>query len=354
MVHPAGSGATPGPRKTGRGLLLPLIISCGDPNGVGPEVTLKALALLPERQRRNVVLAAPYAALTELNVSLGEPLALNRVESLRDLAPDAGIPVLELEGARECRPSYGRISAEAGMVAGRGILWGVSACLNGEASALVTAPVSKEALHMAGYKYPGQTEMIATLAGVTRFIMILTAGGLRVGMATTHVALRQVSGLLTSDLVLDKILALHEALNTWFHIPNPRLAVTALNPHASDGGIFGAEEAQVIIPAVEQARYERLQVEGPLPADTLFPRWRGFDGILAMYHDQGMIPIKMAAFGRAVNFTSGLPFPRTSPDHGTAFDIAGKLMADPKSMVRAIRLAFELAQHRKNPIHKKR
>lgn len=138
-------------------------------------------------------------------------------------------------------------------------------------------------------------------------------------------------------------MALYEGLKSWFDIAEPHIGVAALNPHASDGGIFGKEESRVISPAIEEARGLGIQVDGPFPADTLFPRWKNFDGLLAMYHDQGMIPIKMAAFGEAINLTSGLPFARTSPDHGTAFDIAGKMIADPKSMIKAIQTADKLS-----------
>jgi 4-hydroxythreonine-4-phosphate dehydrogenase len=328
---------------------LPTIfITTGDPNGVGPEVTLKAVSLLQEKIRSRLVLAGPFQALRNINRLMGEPVELVRVESLKEIGRKPGVPVLELEGIRECRPSFGRVAAEAGLIAGRGIAAGVTACLKGDACALVTAPVSKEALHLAGYHFPGQTEMIASLAAVSRYIMILAAKKLRVGMVTTHHPLRQVAGLITQETVLDKIIALYDALRLWYGIKEPRLAVAALNPHASDGGIFGEEEAHIITPALEEARLQRIIVEGPLPADTLFPRWKEYDGVLAMYHDQGMIPIKMAAFGQAVNFTGGLPFPRTSPDHGTAFDIAGKLKADPRSMLLAIETAYEFSLRAKH------
>ncbi len=336
--------------------MTPIFISCGDPNGIGPEVTLKALALLPEKIRSHALLAGPFSALAELNALLGEPLHLQAVSSIREWGKSRSksgvrqVSVLELEGARDFKPSFGRISSESGMIAGRGIMWGTAACLAGEASALVTAPVSKEALHSAGFQYPGQTEMIASLAGFRRVIMILTSAALRVGLATTHAALRDVSSLLTQDLVLEKIFALNEALSTWFGISEPKIGVCALNPHASDGGIFGDEEQEVIIPAIDKARVLGIQAEGPFPADALFPRRRKYEGILALYHDQGMIPIKMIALGEAVNFTSGLPFPRTSPDHGTAFDIAGKLIADPRSMEKAIRLAYEFSLRKKRGV----
>ncbi|HDH58453.1 MAG TPA: 4-hydroxythreonine-4-phosphate dehydrogenase PdxA [Bacteroidetes bacterium] len=320
-----------------------IFINCGDPNGIGPEVTLKALAELPQKKRSHTILAGSYNVLQVINKMLGEPLALERVESLDDAKKVEGIPVLEPKGALDFQPSYGLTAVDSGGISGRGIVLGVAACMNGGAAALVTAPSSKEALHLAGFHYPGQTEMIASLCRAARFIMILAAGKLRVGIVTTHVAVRDVSELLRRSLVRDKISILHETVINWFRVDNPRLAVTSLNPHASEGGLFGWEEEEIIIPAIEDARSDGVLVEGPFPADTLFPRWKDFDAILAMYHDQGMIPVKMAGFGRAVNATGGLPFPRTSPDHGTAFDIAGKMIADPGSMKCAIEAAFRFA-----------
>jgi 4-hydroxythreonine-4-phosphate dehydrogenase len=326
----------------------PIFITCGDPNGIGPEITLKALARLPRKMRVRVVLAGSLKTLLELNAKLDDPLPLLESPAVGPAAQSGCIPVWEPSCAADFTPAYGKVQAAAGRVAAEGIERGVRACLDGAVEALVTAPASKEALHLAGYHYPGQTEMISELAGCKRTIMILAGPRLRVGMVTTHLALRDVAQAINPDLVLKKITALHEALTGWFGIINPRLAVTALNPHASDGGIFGGEEKAIILPAIEKARAQGMHVEGPCPADALFPHWKHYDAIVAMYHDQGMIPIKMAALGRAINLTGGLPFPRTSPDHGTAFDIAGKGMADPSSMIRAIRMAFEFAQHMKS------
>lgn len=249
------------------------------------------------------------------------------------------IPVIEPEIELKYTPAYGMISASAGGIAGQGLIQGVKACLSGITKALVTAPSCKEALHLAGYRYPGQTEMIAALAEAPHFIMILATGDLRIGLATTHTAVRDIRNLIREDLIVEKIANLRNALSALWGIQNPKIAVTALNPHASDGGIFGDEEKEIISPAIHRAQMTGAAVEGPFPADTLFPRWQAFDGILAMYHDQGMIPIKMAGFGEAINTTGGLPFPRTSPDHGTAFDIAGQLKANHRSMLRAIEAA---------------
>jgi len=304
-------------------------------------VTLKALAELRGYLSARLILSGSMDVLCHFNRELGEPLRLQMVKSIEEDPGSDAIPVIEPEGAADFTPRIGTISSAAGRISGQGIRLGVAACLNGDADALVTAPSSKEALHLAGFKYPGQTEMISQLCGVEKSIMILTAGSLRVGMATTHLALKDVSGELSQELIEVKINTLHQTLIKLYKIENPRLAVASLNPHASDGGIFGDEEEKIITPAIEHANRSGIRVEGPFPADTLFPRFKDYDGILAMYHDQGMIPVKMAGFGTAINLTGGLPFPRTSPDHGTAFDIAGKLVANPGSMIEAIKAAVD-------------
>ncbi|TKJ37604.1 4-hydroxythreonine-4-phosphate dehydrogenase PdxA [candidate division LCP-89 bacterium B3_LCP] len=323
----------------------PIYINCGDPNGIGPEVTLKALLQLPAELRGYNVLAGVYHVLERTNKELGNPLRLRKTASLEEAGDFDYVPVLEPEGAEAFVQHYGKIQADAGAISAGGIKRGVEACLDGEASALVTAPSSKESLHLAGFKFPGQTEMIATLADAEHYIMILTADDLRIGIATTHLPLREVSQAIDSNLVAEKIKVLYETLQKWFGIEDPLVAVTALNPHSSDGGIFGDEEGKSIVPAIKSAQKSGITVAGPFPADTVFNHYERFDCILTMYHDQGMIPIKMKGFGRAVNITGGLPFPRTSPDHGTAFDIAGKFCADPGSMLQAILTAHQFVKH---------
>ena len=212
--------------------------------------------------------------------------------------------------------------------------------LAGEVDGLVTAPVEKHALHLAGFRYPGHTEWLAHLAGDVDVAMMLAADQLRVALITTHVALRDVPALLTTDRVVRTGRVVIRGLQDWFGIERPRLAICALNPHAGEQGLFGDEEARVLTPAATA-----LGATGPLPADTVFVRAMGgeFDAVLAPYHDVGMTAIKVAAFGRGVNVTLGLPFPRTSPDHGTALDIAGTDRADAASMRVALDLAVGLA-----------
>ena len=233
--------------------------------------------------------------------------------------------------------------AAAGRLTGLAIERAAQLALSGEVGAMVTAPAEKQALHLAGYRYPGHTEFLANLAGGADVAMMLAADTLRVVLVTTHIPLREVAEAITTERTVLVGEIAQRALREWFGVADPRLVLCALNPHGGEDGLFGDEDTAVLAPAAE-----RLGAAGPLPADTVFVRAaRGeFDAVLAPYHDVGMTAIKMAAFGRAVNVTLGLPFIRTSPDHGTAFDIAGKGIADPGSMRRAVELAVQLAQQR--------
>jgi 4-hydroxythreonine-4-phosphate dehydrogenase len=245
----------------------------------------------------------------------------------------------------------------AGRIAGHAVEAAAKLALSGEVDAIVTAPAHKHALHLAGFPYPGHTEWLAQLAGQADVAMMLAAEAppddpdghpLRVVLVTTHVPFRDVPALLTVERVVRTGGIVERALRDWWGIERPRIAVCALNPHAGESGLFGDEEERILDPAAQE-----LGAAGPLPADTVFVRaMRGeFDAVLAPYHDVGMTAIKVAAFGRAVNVTLGLPFPRTSPDHGTALDIAGSGKADPSSMREALDLAVRLAwsQSRKKP-----
>jgi 4-hydroxythreonine-4-phosphate dehydrogenase len=228
----------------------------------------------------------------------------------------------------------------AGRLAGHAVETAVKLALQGEVDAIVTAPAHKHALHLAGFPSPGHTEWLAHLAGDVDVAMMLASESLRVVLVTTHVPFRDVPALLTAERVIRTGRVTQRALEEWWGLPQPRIALCAVNPHAGESGLFGDEEARVLRPAAEA-----LGAAGPLPADTVFVRaMRGeFDAVLAPYHDVGMTAIKVAAFGQAVNVTLGLPFPRTSPDHGTALDIAGTGKADASSMRAALELAVKLA-----------
>ena len=238
---------------------------------------------------------------------------------------------------------------EAGQAVGAAVEEAVRLALAGEVDAIVTGPAEKKALHLAGYRYPGHTEWLAALAGGVDVAMMLASDRLRVVLVTTHLALRDVPASVTHDRIVRAGRVTGTALRAWWGMADPRLAVCALNPHAGESGLFGDEDDRVLAPAARE-----LGAAGPLPADTVFVRaLRGeFDAVLAPYHDVGMTAIKVASFGRAVNITLGLPFVRTSPDHGTAFDIAGRGVADPSSMREAVRLAVELCQRRDEGVTK--
>ena len=285
-----------------------LAITLGDPRGIGPEIVTKALAHPEVREGCAPVLVGPTGA---------------------------GIDVDESVGA--WAPSQGE--AEAGRLAGRAIERAVALALEGSVDGVVTAPIDKHALLLGGYADPGHTELLARLTR-SRTAMMLASDRLRVVLATTHLPLRDVPQALSREALLDASRLTSEALRVWFGIPAPRIALWALKPRAGDRGRFGDEDDTLLAPVAREAG-----LHGPFPADTVFVRaLRGeFDAVIAPYHDVGMTAIKVASFGEAVNVTLGLPFPRTSPDHGTAMDIAGKGVADPSSMVRAILMCARLA-----------
>jgi 4-hydroxythreonine-4-phosphate dehydrogenase len=296
-----------------------LAITLGDPRGIGPEIVARALA-------------APLDA--EITLVGAEDQVASVPATARVSVGTWGL------GSGE-RPEDRARTIRAGRLAGHAVESAVKLALAGDVDAIVTAPAHKHALHLAGFPYPGHTEWLAKLAGDVDVAMMLASPELRVVLVTTHVPFRDVPALLTVDRVTRTGRITERALRDWFGLPSPRLAVCAVNPHAGESGLFGDEEERVLRPAAGA-----LGAAGPLPADTVFVRaLRGeFDAVLAPYHDVGMTAIKVAAFGRAVNVTLGLPFPRTSPDHGTALDIAGSGRADASSMRAAIELAAVLGR----------
>ena len=284
----------------------PVAVTLGDPRGIGPEVANKALALVP---------------------------------------PDLDVVVVGPEGVQSATvdPTPQSMSAaEAGRYVGASVEHAVALALAGEIAGIVTAPAEKKALHEAGYTYPGHTEWLGHLAGDVEVAMMLTVDVLRVVMVTTHLPLREVADAVTTERVVTTGRIAQDALRHQWGLKKVRLAVCALNPHAGEGGLFGDEDDRVLRPAAAQ-----LGAAGPVPADTVFVRaLRGeFDAVITPTHDVGMTAVKVAGFGGGVNVTLGLPFVRTAPDHGTAFDIAGKGMADAGSMQRAIELAVRLSSH---------
>jgi 4-hydroxythreonine-4-phosphate dehydrogenase len=220
-------------------------------------------------------------------------------------------------------------------------------CLSGEVQAMVTCPISKEAISAAGYDFPGHTEFIAERSEANSYLMMMVSGSLRMGLVTAHIPLGDVRAQITQAGIASTISVMADALRSDFGIEQPRIAVLGLNPHAGDGGVLGKEETDIIIPAIRSISGD-TNVSGPFPADGFFGRaaWKSFDGVVAMYHDQGLVPFKTLSFGKGVNVTAGLPIVRTSPDHGTAFDIAGRGVAEEGSLHQAILLAAEITARR--------
>jgi 4-hydroxythreonine-4-phosphate dehydrogenase len=286
-----------------------LAVTLGDPRGIGPEVVAKALRDKRASAAASFVIVGPTGA---------------------------GMEVAESVGTWR----MGATAADAGRVAGASIERAVELARTGVVDGIVTAPIDKSALLAGGYDYPGHTEMLASLTG-SKVAMMLTSDRLRVVLATTHIPLRDVPSVLSRSLILETARVTRAGLRDWFDVAEPRIALCAMNPHAGDGGRFGREDDDVLAPAAEAAA-----IAGPFPADTVFVRaMRGeFDAVIAPYHDVGMTAIKVASFGSAVNVTLGLPFPRCSPDHGTALDIAGRDIADASSMVEAMRLCAAIVR----------
>ena len=317
----------------------------GDAAGVGPEVAVKALAASGREEICSALVVGDERVFAPLIRFLGYDLPL-RVYDDPDRVGwgEPGLHLLQLPDPPPALPRTGTIDPGWAGAAMRAVARGVELVRSGAADALVTAPLNKEGIRRAGYPFQGHTDYLAHLAGGADCRMMLAGGGIRVVLATVHVALREVSGLLTREGIVRTVRLAREALLR-FGIRRPRIAVAGLNPHAGEGGLFGDEEGQVIAPAVEECRREGIEVSGPHPPDTLFHHLaRGrFDAAVVMYHDQGLIPLKMVAFEQGVNITLGLPFVRTSPDHGTAYDIAGRGAARPASMIEAIKVACRLA-----------
>jgi 4-hydroxythreonine-4-phosphate dehydrogenase len=303
-------------------------VSLGDPRGIGPEVAVAAAARFRgERSDVRLIFVGP-----------GDSPARREADEFvaSDGSARAGTPVA------------------AGLAAARAIETAAALAVAGDIDALVTAPIDKAALHAAGFEYPGHTEMLAALTGAVEVVMLMaaertiTGGPLRVVLATTHIALAEVPRTLTAERLVRQTTATALGLRDGWGIAEPRIALCAFNPHASDGGLFGDEEARIYAPALDALRVAGVAATGPVPADTVFVRaLRGeFDAVVAPYHDVGMAAFKTAAFGHGVNVTLGLPFIRTSPDHGTALDIAGHGVADAGSMLEAFRLAARMAERR--------
>jgi len=313
-----------------------LVLTMGDPAGIGPELCVKLLTRGPLPPDVALTVVGSASVLREAGRVLGRELSTPIADSPAQQAGKKAVLDLHdfplaLLRKRRPKPECGRASMDY-------IERVVSEVQEGRADAIVTSPISKQAIAAAGSPYPGHTEMLAALTGGGRSVMVLMCGKLRVAFATTHVALRDVSARLTSVAISHTGKVLADGLERYFAVKRPRIAVCALNPHASDGGRFGDEEERVIAPAIKELVAEGVSATGPYSCDTLFVEAMSghYDGVVAMYHDQGMIPIKVHGIAGVVNVTFGLPIIRTSPGHGTAYDIAGTGVADVSSTAEAV------------------
>jgi 4-hydroxythreonine-4-phosphate dehydrogenase len=332
------------------GLPAPLAITLGDPAGIGPEVILGAWARLrAERRAPPAFVVGGPGLLRACGEAMGIDCPIVPIADPAEavFAAAAGLPVL---AALDGPLTPARPSPDGARLALASLQWGAKLVLTGEAAGLVTAPISKGALAAVGWDYPGQTEFLAEACGrpYRDAVMMLAGPSLRTVPLTVHVALAEVPGLISPELIVHKARIVAAGLRRDFGVSEPRLAIAALNPHAGENGQFGDEEARIIAPAIAALQAEGIAAFGPVPGDALFtPRARsGYDAALCMYHDQALIPLKALEFDEGVNVTLGLPIIRTSPDHGTAFDIAGQGKADPGAMAVAIVMAAGMAAAR--------
>lgn len=331
--------------------MKPLLgITMGDPCGIGPEIVLRALRSRRARSAARFLVFGSAAILERVASAL-------RIRTPRILAVDSAQAVGDRSGPfllehGECPRRLallGKATARGGRAAVGWIERAVQCAGEDIIDGIVTAPINKEAVLKAGYKWPGHTELLAAKTGARKPVMMMVGDDLRVALVTTHAAVADLPKLITRRNVLETLRITHRDLKRYFGLRRPRLTVCGLNPHAGEAGRFGQEEARAILPAVRRARAEGIACEGPLPADVVFTRrhMKQYDAAVAMYHDQANIPVKLLAFERGVNVTLGLPIIRTSPDHGTAFDIVRRGVADPGSMVAAIVLGAHMAAVRR-------
>jgi 4-hydroxythreonine-4-phosphate dehydrogenase len=323
-----------------------IAITMGDASGVGPEVIVKAL-----RSRQIYGMCCPLVVgegtvMSDVVRLLDSPLRLHTVDNVDDLQGRYGtIDLLDLHNLNPEEVIIGKVCAACGKAAMGYIIKAAELALKNKVKAMVTAPINKEATKQAGYSDIGHLEFLARISHTTDYATMLVSGTLRVVHLTTHYSLKDACSLVTKERILARLKLTFESFRKW-GIPGPRIGVAALNPHGGEGGLFGPEEIEQIIPAVKEAQNLGIDARGPFPADSIFVRAIGgeFDVVLAMYHDQGHIPVKVHGFENSISVALGLPFVRTSVDHGTAFDIAGKGIANCQSLEEAVKVAFRLSE----------
>lgn len=323
----------------------PIAITLGDPAGVGPEIVAKMLAQPRDLQDQPWLLVGPHWALRRgaeaASVTLPDLPRIQQPEQLTH-----GFALYDIDVAEPADFAFGQVQAACGKAGVEAVEWSARGCLAGTLQAMVTAPLNKESVHAAGYVNDiGHQEILARLSGVDWTATMLMTPGLRVAHLSTHKSLIEAARYVTADNVLSKLKLVHQTVSEW-GIDKPRIAVAALNPHGGEGGLLGREELDELTPAVQQAQALGIAAVGPIPADSVFNRAIAgeFDVVLALYHDQGHIAIKVHDFHRSTTATLGIPFIRTSVDHGTAFDIAGQGVADPTGLIAAMEMALDIAQ----------
>lgn len=326
---------------------VPIAITLGDPNGIGPEVVLKCLDdPLVKKRVAPVIVGSPNVL--EIHSKVLRRRLPTLVEDLDHSLPRRGIRILNSDRKMEQTVEFGKLTPMGGSMAMHAVDDGIRLVKEGKVKALVTAPISKLAIVRAGYNFPGHTEYLAKKTGAKGVVMMMVSGSLRISLVTGHVALKRVPDQLTVNRLITLIKRVRTSLIQDFGLIHPKIAVLGLNPHAGENGVLGSEEVDVIAKAVKEAGNRGILTFGPFPADGFFgsKQYCEYDSIMAMYHDQGLIPFKTLSFGSGVNYTAGLPIVRTSPDHGTAFNIAGQNQADEGSMIQAVLLAASIAKQR--------
>ena len=325
-------------------------ISCGDLNGIGIEVVLKCFEDTRMLQDATIMLYASAHAVSHHRKALGlEEVQFQRVNDARDAVPKKFNVVSVWE--EDVNIELGQQSSELAAYSIKSLETAAQDLASAKVDVLITAPIDKNSMQQAGFAFPGHTEFLQQMAGAdSEVLMILACEGLRVGTVTGHIPLKDVAEAITTERIVAKAKLLHQSLLRDFGVQEPRIAILGLNPHAGDGGTLGSEDKDRILPAVRKLVDEGIGAMGPYPADGFFGNgsYKHFDGVLAMYHDQGLVPFKALSFGHGVNFTAGLPVVRTSPDHGTGMDIAGQGIADESSFRAAVWLAMDVIKNREH------
>jgi 4-phospho-D-threonate 3-dehydrogenase / 4-phospho-D-erythronate 3-dehydrogenase len=326
-----------------------LAVTMGDFNGVGPEVVIKASLSPAVRGVCRPLLVGSLDVFEHYARTCKRSVLFREITADRGEIDGPGIPVVEVRPYERPVISPGLAAVRGGVFAGESLRKAVRLWSQGMADAVVTAPTSKSVMQKAGFRFPGQTEMVAAFSGGKRPLMMLVAGTFRVALATVHLPLKVVSRTLSKQLIVERLRRIHDSLRIDFRLKHPRIAVLGLNPHAGENGLLGNEEQRLIAPAIRLAVRSGIRAEGPFPADGFFGTHahRKYDAVLAMYHDQGLIPLKMWGFETGVNYSAGLPVIRTSPDHGTAYELAGRGGANPNATIAAMILAASIVKNRR-------